>query len=704
MNEITIQMLDKGMVKVTLDDPERPVNTMTLELLREFQEKILPLISDDAVKGMVFCSTKPDTFIAGADIKLFAQADDPDLVCQADRAYSRVLTGLSRGNKPLVAAVHGAALGGGLEVVLACHYIVASRHPATVLGLPEVQLGILPAAGGTQRLPKRVGLIKGLDMMLTGKRVRSGKALRLGLVDEVTAPEDLFETAVGRLNGLIEGRIKLPLPKTTLAEGIIRLPLIRDIFFRKVRQQVLGKTRGNYPGPLKIVECVELGVKEGEDKALEREISYIGPLLMTSQSRSLMWLFLANQEMKSTSLSSSRAIKKVGILGAGTIGTGIASATLDRYPVAVYDTSESALEGCQKRIRSGLLKRLKSEAITQEILEERLGGFTGTGLMGDLSGADLLIEAVANDPDLKGKTLAEIEKYVNPETVIATNTVFVPVSRIAKDIRHRERVVGVRYFAPVHKVPVAELIAPDGAADWALGTVQNFLHDQGKTVICVKDTPGFFTTKVLCRYLMEALMLLEEGHEIDRIDRIMKDFGYASGPMAIMDEMGLETVSRLGRFMAHTMKERFPEPSNTLSLLMEAGLTGQKNGRGFYLYSKGKKGRKAPNRKIYGAIPGTGRAVTYGEEIRDRLVLSTVNEAARCLETQVIASPRDGDVGSVLGLGFPPFRGGPFHYADHLGATRVLNRLEHLRGAFGPRFAPAEILKDMAKREERFFP
>jgi 3-hydroxyacyl-CoA dehydrogenase/enoyl-CoA hydratase/3-hydroxybutyryl-CoA epimerase len=246
MDEITTKMLEDGVVKVTFDDPQRSVNTMTPDLLTEFEKKIVPLMADDAVKGMVFCSAKPDTFIAGADIKLFTEADDPDLVCELDGAYSRILTRLSRGEKPVVAAVHGAALGGGLEVVLACHYIVATDHPATVLGLPEVQLGILPAAGGTQRLPQRVGLIKSLDMMLTGRRIRAGKALRWGLVDEVTTPQDLFQKASKRVNDLIDGKLRRPSAKKSMAERMIRLPVAREYLFRP------GAPKGSrkHPGPL----------------------------------------------------------------------------------------------------------------------------------------------------------------------------------------------------------------------------------------------------------------------------------------------------------------------------------------------------------------------------------------------------------------------------------------------------------------------
>ena len=703
MDEIKTEMCHRGIVKITLDDPQRSVNTMTPDLLIEFEKKIVPLLEDEAVKGMVFCSAKPDTFIAGADIKLFAEADDPARVCELDGAYSRILTRLSRGKKPVVAAVHGAALGGGLEIVLACHYIVASDHPATVLGLPEVQLGILPAAGGTQRLPARVGLVKGLDMMLTGKRVRAKKALRMGLVDEVTSPGTVFEKAFERAEDLIEGRLRRPQRRASLVEKVTGLPVVRDIFFHKVRKKVLSKTRGNYPGPLKIVECVELGVKEGEDRALEREVSHIGPLLMTPQSRSLMWLFLATQEMKTVSLESSRAVKQVGIMGAGPMGTGIASVSLGSCSVVVHDAAHEALEHCGGQIRTGLDKQVKSGAITPETLEKRWALFSRTRELDHMAESDLVIETVSMDPDLKQKALTEIEKRVGSETVIAANTSFLPISRIAADAHHKERVVGMHYYSPVHRVPLVELIAPEGVADWALHTAHDFARKQGKTVIQVRDRPGFYTTRILCRYLHEALILVAQGTDIGQIDETMKDFGYSSGPMALMDEMGLDVVARVDKFMAEAMGERWPEPFEALGRLIDAGFLGRKNGRGFYTYPEGKKRKRRPDRGVFKYVRKTKPKYADRREIRERLVFSKVHEAASCLEEDVIASPEDGDVGAVLGSGFPPFLGGPFHYADSLGMDVLVRGLEDWARQGCAHYAPAQILRDMAKRGKLFF-
>jgi len=308
------------------------------------------------------------------------------------------------------------------------------------------------------------------------------------------------------------------------------------------------------------------------------------------------------------------------------------------------------------------------------------------------------------DPDPKQKILGEIEQQVSPETVIATHNAFLPVSRIVADARHKERVVGLHYFSPVHKAPLVELIEPEGAADWALDTAHAFAHAQGKTVIRVKDTPGFYTTRILCRYLREALILFGEGNGTDRIDAVMKDFGYALGPFSTMDEMGLDVVNRAARFMSENMEANWFEPFETLESLADAGFRGRKSGRGFYTYPKGKKGKKKPNREIYRYLRGMKQGIGDDGKIEERLVLLTVNEAALCLEAGVIASPRDGDVGAVLGLGFPPFLGGPFHYADHLGLQPLVNRLEDLVDRLGNRYRPAGILKIMAKKGKSFFP
>lgn len=703
MDEITVELHSNGVAIAMLDDPQRRVNTMTPDLLTELGMKVMPLMGNRAVKAVVFASAKPESFIAGADIKLFAQADDPDLVSELDGAYSRMLTSLSRSPKPLVAAVHGAALGGGLEVALACRYILASDHPLTVMGLPEVQLGILPAAGGTQRLPMRVGLLNGLEMMLSGRRVRAQKAFSLGLIDEISTPEKILERAESVALDLAEGRITPPGKKMNFGERLLLLPLLRDYVFSKARKKVQRTTRGNYPGPMKIIECVELGLKLGMNAGLEREIDNIGKLLMTPQSRSLMWLFTAAQEMKSSS-PDSRKVRRMALLGGEPLGAGLASVSLKCCPVVVHDISKEALENCSDQVRTGLTKQLQAGAITPEEHERRWSRLSTTTEAEDIARSDLVIEAVPEDLELKRRVLARVEDVVGSETVFGSNTSALPLSAVGALARHQERVVGMHYFPPVHKIPLLEIVAPDKAAPWAVDTARAFGQAQGKTVIVVKDRPGFYTTRILSPYLNEALRLLEEGARLEDIEESMRDFGFPVGPLTLIDEMGIDRTARIFRDLARAFGDRRPGTADSLSLIEKAGFLGRKSGRGFYIYPVKKKSKKQPNAKICSFFPNAeGKKRLPDSLTMDRLSLAIVNEAARCLEEEVIESPRDGDVAAVLGLGFPPFRGGPFHHVDAVGGQSIVNRLEKLAGRYGSRFIPARILVDKARAGKTFF-
>jgi 3-hydroxyacyl-CoA dehydrogenase/enoyl-CoA hydratase/3-hydroxybutyryl-CoA epimerase len=318
----------------------------------------------------------------------------------------------------------------------------------------------------------------------------------------------------------------------------------------------------------------------------------------------------------------------VGIIGAGEIGTGIASVSLGSYSVRVHDISREALKRCNDAVHKALTKQMESEAITLKTLQERETRFSETNRMDDLGKADLVVEATSMDPDSKRKILTELEERVSPETVIAIHTAFLPVSGIVTDARHKERMVGVHYFLPVHRVPLVELVAPEGVADRALHTAHAFAHAQEKAVIRVKDTPGFYATRVLCRYLLEALTLLGEGHDMQQIDKVMADFGYSEGPFALMDEMGLNTADQSIRFMCDAMKERFREPFKPLGRLVEAGFLGRQSGRGFYVYSKKRKGDKKPNPDMVKYVPRIKEGLEDSRGIRERLLFSKVNEAA----------------------------------------------------------------------------
>ncbi len=701
MDELKIKQLENGIAVVSIDDQERTVNTLTPDLLLEFAEKIVPLLENPAVRAMVFISAKKNTFIAGADIKLFSLIDDPNLVIRVDRAYSRLFSRFYNCPKPLVAAIHGAALGGGLELALSCGFILATDHPKTVFGLPEVKLGILPAAGGTQRLPDRVGLFRGLEMMLTGRHIRARKALGMDLVDEVTPHESLLDRAIEIALVLSHKNKKHRKKKRSFMESIVSLPPARKFVFNKLRKKVILKTRGNYPGPLKIIDCVETGIKNGTKAALKQEIKDIGELFATPQCRALVWLFLTSQGLK-TQPDGFLPPDSIAVIGAGLMGSDIASTSLSLHPVVVQDNLKEALERSEDRIKTGLKKQVRSQAITEDEQKKRLASFKTTMDKNDIADSDFIIEAVYEDLELKQRVLAEMEKIISPEAVFASCTSALPISKIAEKALHPERVIGMHYFSPAHKMPLLELVAHKSVSEQTVNKARSLAAAQGKSVIQVKDEPGFYTTRIFALYLNEALLLLAEGARIDIIDKTMKDFGYPIGPAALMDEVGLDVIARVANDLGKSFSDRW-KLSHVTSRMLGAGCLGRKSQRGFYKYTEARKKKKRINHNIYSFFSDTALRPPAVSQIKNRLVLAMVNEAALCLQEGVISSPDDGDIGAVLGLGFPPFIGGPFHYIDSKGADVILSRLDHLADDDKPHFQPAQIIKNMAKSGKRFF-
>ena len=603
MNELKIDRLENGLAVVTIDDQKQSVNTMTPDVLLEFVEKVLPLLNDNAVRAIVLISAKENTFIAGADIKLFAQINDPDLLIRVDSAYSRLFSRLFNSPKPLVAAIHGAALGGGLELALACGFILATDHPKTVFGLPEVKLGILPAAGGTQRLPQRVGLFTGLEMMLSGRHVRARKALDMGLVDEVTQLDSLYDRAV-EIALMQSSKNKMHMKKKRFfMQSLASLPPARKFIFDALRKKVIKKTRGNYPGPLKIIDCVETGKKDGLKAALEQEINSIGELFTTPQCRALVWLFLASQELKKQP-DGVLPPENISVIGAGLMGSDIASTCLSLRPVVVQDNFKEALERCENRIKSGLKKQVQSQAITEDEQQDRLAVFKTTLDKKDLSDSDFIIEAVYEDLELKQRVLAEMEKIISPDTVFATCTSALPISKIAANALHPERVIGMHYFSPAHKMPLLELVAHQKVSEQTVNKARSLATAQGKSVIQVKDKPGFYTTRIFALYLNEAFLLIAEGARIDIIDKTMKDFGYPIGPAALMDEVGIDVTARVANDLGESYSDRW-KLSHVASRMLGAGYLGRKSQMGFYKYPKARKRRKRINHQIYSFFTDT---------------------------------------------------------------------------------------------------
>jgi 3-hydroxyacyl-CoA dehydrogenase/enoyl-CoA hydratase/3-hydroxybutyryl-CoA epimerase len=693
-----------GVAMLVLDVPGQPHNTLSTDLLAEFESKTDALLSDPGVAAIVVCSGKPDGFIAGADLKVLEKMTRED-AAELSRRGNELLGRVASAKKPVVAAVHGPALGGGLEVALACHYILATDHSSTVLALPEVMLGLLPAGGGTQRLPRRVGLVAALPMLLTGKRLRARAALRAGLVDQLTTPGGLHDTAARAAALLASGKLRRRKRKRPLWQRLAGTAPARGMVLRRAREEVMRKTRGLYPAPLAILECVETGLARGERAGFQCEARLFGDLVVSPEASSLVRMFHWNNELKKeTTGVAPRPVKRVGVLGAGFMGAGIASVSVGKWPVVLRDISDDVLASAAKSVHEGLHKQQRSGSISLAERDQRWSRLLLTNDVEALRGCDLVIEAVFENLELKRKVLAEAEERLAPEAVFASNTSALPIGEIARDARHPERVLGMHYFSPVPKMPLLEIVAGKRTSNEAIETARAVGIDQGKTVIVVRDGPGFYTSRILAPFLNEATLMLAEGARIEDVDRALLDFGFPVGPIALIDEVGIDVGAHVAKDLAELFAARGGAPSDALPKLLEAGFRGRKNGKGFYTYPPEKKrGKKEPNAEVYALLGGGERRDLPAQDVRDRAILQMVNEAMYCLGEGILERPRDGDVGAVFGLGFPPFLGGPFRYVDQRGAAAVVARMEELAARHGPRFQPAPVLAELARTGKRFY-
>ena len=569
-----------------------------------------------------------------------------------------------------------------------------------------MQLGLLPGSGGTQRLPRLVGLQKALDMILTGKQLRAAQAKKAGLVDDVVPQSILLDAAVKLA---LKGKPQRGQPKLNLVGKVLeRTAFGRNILFSQARKQTLKKTQGNYPAPLKILEVIKTGVDNGKQAGLAAEAKAFGELCMTKESAALRSLFFATTQMKKETGGGDikpAKVHKAAVLGGGLMGGGIANVTATKagVPVRIKDINEQGISNALKYSYSLLQKKFKRRFISKADMQRQMLLITGTTDYSGFHDVDIVVEAVFEDLALKQQMVADIEQHCSENTVFASNTSSLPIGQIAAKAQRPENVIGLHYFSPVDKMPLVEVIAHKTTSEQTIATTVAFARKQGKTPIVVKDGAGFYVNRILALYMNEAANILLEGEPVEKIDKALVKFGFPVGPMTLLDEVGIDVGAKISPILANELGERFVAPSAFDKLLAD-GRKGKKSDKGFYLYgNNSKKGKKLVDESVYPVLGVTVAPKLSADEISRRCVVQMLNEAVRTLEEGIIASARDGDIGAIFGIGFPPFLGGPFRYIDQLGAAELVAQLRNLESRFGSRFTPAALLVTMAEQQKRFY-
>jgi 3-hydroxyacyl-CoA dehydrogenase/enoyl-CoA hydratase/3-hydroxybutyryl-CoA epimerase len=697
-----------GVAIVTFDLPNEAVNKLSKAVGWEFEEVLDRLTNDEVVKAIVLRSGKPGTFIAGADIEEFVQLRTVEEAARMARDGQLLMQRVVDSSKPIVAAIHGACLGGGLELAMACRYRVVSNDPKTQLGLPEVQLGLIPAAGGSNRLPRLVGVRAALDMILTGRSVRASKALKIGLAHELVPEAILLDVAVAAAERLVRGWHPSGRKRSMTGLLLEGTKPGRSIVFRKAREQVVEKTGENYPAPLRAIEVVRTGMDEGLVRGLEAEATAFGELAMSDVSRRLVEIFFATTALKKDDgappgMGKASAVNRIGVIGSGFMGSGIAATAVMQAGVEVR-MRDADLPKVGRGVAATtrlMTASAKKRRTTSHELTRQIALLSGTGDWSGFAGAEIVIEAVFEDLAVKQQVISELESVVPSATVIASNTSTIPIGDIAANAVNPERVLGMHFFSPVEKMPLLEVIPHERSGADAVVTAVRFGRRMGKTVIVVADSPGFWVNRILMPYLNETGYLLEEGVSIENIDDAMVNWGFPVGPIALLDEVGLDVAEKAGKVLHAAYGDRV-KPSRVMGVMRADERLGRKNSRGFYGYREGHKA--GADTSVYRLLGVRTADNVTAEQVQDRLVYAMLNEAAMAMSEGVVRTPRDADIGAVFGIGYPAFRGGPLRTLDAIGATEAVLKLERLAQVHGPRFMPAPVLHEMARSGGRWYP
>jgi 3-hydroxyacyl-CoA dehydrogenase/enoyl-CoA hydratase/3-hydroxybutyryl-CoA epimerase len=688
----------EGLATLTFDLPDKKANVFERSVLAELEALLAELRGRTDVAVLVVRSAKRDIFIAGADVDEIERVTDAAEAEAGSRLGHRLFAAWEALPFPTVAAIRGTCLGGGTELALASSWIAVSDRPDLRIGLPEVQLGILPGWGGCTRLPRRVGLLAALDMILASRNVSGSRAFRMGLADALLPDagfdERVREWALSRVGKKRRARGAGGL-KGVLLEGN---PLGRRFVLGQARTKTLAQTKGRYPAPLKAIEVVAVGLDRGRAAGFDAEARAVAELAVSPVAKHLIHVFrLMEAAKRDDGGPAPEEVRRPAVLGAGVMGGGIAQLIADKagLPVRIKDIQAEALATALRHASGLFKKRVARRRLKPAEMKRKMNLLQPTLDDSGLAACDFVVEAVVENLAVKQKVFADLDRRLPKGAILASNTSSLSIDAIGQDTAHRGRVVGMHFFNPVDRMPLVEVVVGRNTSAEAARGVAAFARRLGKTAVLVRECPGFLVNRLLMFYSAEALWLLDEGHRIEDIDRAMVRWGMPMGPMRLADEVGLDVAAKVGHILTEAFGERLPFPA-WLDRLPENGRLGLKNGHGIYRY-EGRK-EKAVDPSVYGEIGVTPtRRDPDLEALAERMVLPMVNEAARCLEEGIVDGPGPLDLALIFGTGFPPWRGGLCRWADEQGLPRLIEKLERLARDVGPRHQPSEALHRLAR-------
>ncbi|MAQ63980.1 MAG: hypothetical protein CL503_01615 [Actinobacteria bacterium] len=703
---ISYSVDESGIASIIFDDMDSKVNTLSMGIMERLSAYFNKVKEDTSVKCLVIRSAKPHVFIAGADIKEIQKLSTPEETFELVRTGQAIIQQCDDLSVPTIALINGVCLGGGLELALACDYRLACLSDKTSLGCPEVKLGIIPGFGGTQRLPRLIGVVKSLPMILTGKPVKVKKALKIGLVDRCY-PEgfeshylDVF------INDILseKGRKKiLAKRKLSFIEWFLQSNIFGRAFVSSSSKRTIRETsKGHYPALLLALRSVMKGIYRSLEDGLELEAKYFSESFKTAIPSYLINLFFSQETQKKAMVSSIKPlpIRQAGVIGAGLMGSGIAwSFSHRQIPVVLKDIKELDVLKGLKSVDSINKQLLKRRRLTKR--EVNLAKFSVSPTLSytELKSVDFIVEAVLEKMDVKKGVYSELESLVKPTTIIASNTSSLSIDELAENLDKPERFIGMHFFSPVNRMPLVEIIPSKHTSNETLATTLAIVKKMNKTAVVVKNCPGFLVNRIFLPYVNEAMYCLLDNASIPRVDTVLENFGMPLGPLSLADQVGLDIGVSVLEVLHNAYGERMEVPEFALNALHERQFLGKKSGKGFYLYNG--KGKRV-NLEVVDLLNAfkLGESLDLSDQdIFERCIFVMINEAARCLDEGIVKSARELDLAMIMGTGFPPFRGGLCCYADSLGIDYIVERLEYFSRLFGSRFEPCELLVKIAQNK-----